>query len=103
MTTDMWVLILGTVGGFCTTFAFVPQVVKIWRQGGRDLSYGMLFLYLFGVALWLAYGLLIHATAVILTNAATLALIAFATGLKAWTARRDALREAMTFEAAERN
>src|SRR5271165_4476142 len=103
MTTAMWVLILGTVGGFCTTFAFVPQVVKIWRQGGRDLSYGMLFLYLFGVALWLGYGMLIHAAAVIWTNAATLVLIAIATALKAWTARRDALRETVSFEAAERS
>ena len=92
MTTSTWVFICGTIGGFCTTFAFVPQVVKIWRQGGRDLSYGMLFLYLFGVSLWLIYGLLIHATAITLTNAATLLLIAFATVLKAWTAKRDGIR-----------
>ena len=101
MTTDMWVFILGTVGGFCTTFAFVPQVIKIWRQGGRDLSYAMLFLYLLGVSLWLAYGLLIHAAAVIWTNAATLVLIAIATGLKAWTARRDTVRESVALEPAE--
>ena len=95
MTTNTWVFICGTIGGFCTTFAFVPQVVKIWRQGGRDLSYGMLFLYLVGVSLWLAYGLLIQATAIILTNATTLLLIGVATGLKAWTAKRDALSEAL--------
>jgi MtN3 and saliva related transmembrane protein len=95
MTTSSWVFICGTIGGFCTTFAFVPQVVKIWRQGGRDLSYGMLFLYLLGVSLWLVYGLLIQATAIILTNAATLLLIAVATGLKAWTAKRDALSDAL--------
>jgi MtN3 and saliva related transmembrane protein len=89
MTTDSWVVVLGTVGGFCTTFAYVPQVIKIWKQGGRDLSYAMLSLYLFGVCLWLAYGLLIHAQAVILTNMATAILIAIATGLKAWTAKRD--------------
>jgi uncharacterized protein with PQ loop repeat len=61
----------------------------------------MLFLYLFGVSLWLAYGLLIHATAITLTNAATLLLIAVATGLKAWTARREALREAVSIAAVE--
>ncbi|HKE08869.1 MAG TPA: PQ-loop domain-containing transporter [Candidatus Acidoferrum sp.] len=43
--------ILGAVAGFCTTFAFVPQLVKIHRQGGRDLSYGMLAFYLTGVLL----------------------------------------------------
>jgi MtN3 and saliva related transmembrane protein len=89
MTNDSWIVLLGTVGGFCTTFAFVPQVIKIWKQGGRDLSYAMLSLYLVGVCLWLAYGLMIHAQAVIITNFATAILIAIATGLKAWTAKRD--------------
>jgi MtN3 and saliva related transmembrane protein len=92
MTTENWIFVLGSVGGFCTTFAFVPQLAKIWRQGGRDLSYGMLGLYLVGVILWLAYGALIHAPAVILTNFATAILIAIATGLKAWTARRDQIK-----------
>jgi uncharacterized protein with PQ loop repeat len=40
--TTTWIAWVGTVGGFCTTFAYVPQVMKIWKQGGRDLSYGML-------------------------------------------------------------
>ena len=102
MTTGLWVAILGTVGGFCTTFAFVPQLIKIWRQGGKDLSYGMLFVYLFGVSLWLAYGILTHATAVTLTNAATFVLISIATMLKAWTARRDAPRENIALGATER-
>jgi MtN3 and saliva related transmembrane protein len=99
MTTDSWIVVLGTVGGFCTTFAYVPQVIKIWKQGGRDLSYAMLSLYLFGVCLWLAYGLLIHAQAVIVTNFATAILIAIATGLKAWTARRDKIKNDLSGDA----
>ena len=95
MTTDTWVTIAGSLGGFCTTFAFVPQVLKIWKQGGRDLSYGMLALYLFGVILWLVYGLLLHAQAVIITNVATAILITVATTLKAWTARRDVVKNAI--------
>src|SRR5271157_1707193 len=71
MTAPGWVEVLGAVAGFCTTFAFVPQLVKIYKQGGRDLSYGMLSLYLGGVLMWLAYALQIHAQALILTNAAT--------------------------------
>jgi FtsH-binding integral membrane protein len=67
-------------------------MVKIWKQGGRDLSYGMLVVYLVGVTLWLGYGLLVRAQAVILTNAATAILIAIATGLKAWTAKRDLVK-----------
>jgi MtN3 and saliva related transmembrane protein len=99
MTADKWILILGSLGGFCTTFAFVPQLLKIWRQGGRDLSYGMLGLYLIGVLLWLAYGVMIRAWAVILTNFATAILIAAGTGLKAWTARRDEIVDEMNHAA----
>ena len=92
MTTDSWVVVVGTVAGFCTTFAFVPQLIKIWRQGGRDLSYGMLALYLIGAILWFIYGVLLHAQAVIITNFATAIVIALATAMKAWTARRDDIR-----------
>jgi len=95
MTTDSTIVVLGTVAGFCTTFAYVPQVIKIWKQGGHDLSYAMLSLYLFGVCLWLAYGVLIHAQAVVLTNLATAILIAIATGLKAWTAKRDDIKQSL--------
>lgn len=90
MTAPSSVEILGDVAGFCTTFAFVPQLVKIYRQGGRDLSYGMLSFYLTGVLMWLVYGMLIHAQAVALTNAATAVLIAAATALKAWKERQQA-------------
>jgi MtN3 and saliva related transmembrane protein len=101
MTTDSLIVVLGTVAGFCTTFAFVPQLIKIWKQGGRDLSYAMLSLYLLGVCLWLAYGLLIHAQAVVLTNLATAILIAIATGLKAWTAKRGLIKETLNSAATE--
>ena len=99
MRLEIWISVVGAAGGFCTTFAFVPQVVKIWKQGGRDLSYGMLALYLVGVSLWLAYGIMLNALAIILTNAATGTLIAFATILKAWTDRKYASRERLPREA----
>jgi MtN3 and saliva related transmembrane protein len=102
MTTDSWIIVVGTVAGFCTTFAFVPQVLKIWKQGGRDLSYGMLALYLIGAVLWFIYGVLLHAQAVIITNFATAVVIAFATATKAWTARRDVIR-ASVVQATERH
>jgi MtN3 and saliva related transmembrane protein len=89
MIAPYWVEILGAVAGFCTTFAFVPQLLKIYKQGGRDLSYGMLSFYLTGVLMWLVYGIWIHAQAVALTNAATAILIAAATLLKAWKERQN--------------
>jgi len=89
MTNEGWSDLLGTVAGFCTTISFVPQVIKIYRQGGRDLSYGMLSLYLVGVLLWFGYGVVVRAQAVIFTNLATAVLIAIATAMKAYTAKRD--------------
>ena len=85
-------------------FVFMPEAILAWKQYYRlvtsaflhanpqHLIFNMLSLYLFGVCLWLAYGLLIHAQAVIVTNLATAILIAIATGLKAWTARRDEIK-----------
>jgi MtN3 and saliva related transmembrane protein len=80
--------VLGAIAGFCTTFAFVPQLIKIQKQGGRDLSYGMLAFYLIGVLLWLAYGAFLHSPSVILTNAATSLLILLAILMKASKKRR---------------
>src|SRR5580698_7363811 len=74
---------VGTVAALCTTGAFIPQIVKIRRQGAEDLSFSMLLIYLIGVLLWLLYGLLLHAAAVIWANAATSFLVAVALLLKA--------------------
>jgi MtN3 and saliva related transmembrane protein len=79
---------IGGVAAVCTTCAFVPQILKIRRQGGGDLSYPMLFLYLTGILLWLVYGLMIHAAAIIWANAATAFLVAVALALKATHSRQ---------------
>lgn len=74
---------IGTIAAICTTGAFVPQILKIRKQGGDDLSYAMLGVYFAGVSLWLAYGLMIQAAAVIWANAASVLLVAIAIVLKA--------------------
>jgi MtN3 and saliva related transmembrane protein len=75
--------LIGSVAAVCTTVAFVPQILKIRRQGGADLSYPMLLLYLTGIVLWLVYGLMLHAAAVIWANAATTVLVGIAILMKA--------------------
>ena len=82
--------LIGATAAICTTMSFVPQIVKIHRQGGRDLSYGMLLLYLLGLALWLVYGLRIEATEVIAANVAGGLLVLTAIALKRRAERRDA-------------
>ena len=74
---------IGTVAAFCTTVAFVPQIVKLRKQGGEDLSYQMLFLYLTGVLLWLVYGIRVHAVAVIWANALACLMVLISIILKA--------------------
>ena len=74
---------LGIAAAVCTTVAFVPQIVKLRKQGGEDLSYSMLFLYLTGVLLWLAYGIRIHAVAMIWANALATVVVLISIVLKA--------------------
>ena len=76
---------VGTIAAICTTGSFIPQIIKIRKQGGEDLSYPMLFVYLIGIILWLVYGLLLHAAAVIWANAITALLIIVAIALKKMT------------------
>jgi len=74
--------LIGTAAAVCTTLSFVPQLVKIRRQGGRDLSDSMLGLYLLGLALWLAYGVRIQAAEVIGANIVGGALVIAAVVMK---------------------
>jgi 5'(3')-deoxyribonucleotidase/uncharacterized protein with PQ loop repeat len=77
------IALLGILAAFCANVAFVPQIIKLRKQGGDDLSYPMLFLYLTGVSLWLVYGLMIHAVAVIWANAFAVLLVTISIVLKA--------------------
>ena len=74
---------VGTVAAICTTGSFIPQIIKIKQQGGDDLSYAMLAVYLTGILLWLAYGLQVHSPELIWSNAATAFLVLVALALKA--------------------
>lgn len=48
---------LGLIAGTCSTAAFVPQVVKIWREGDTHaISTRMYSVRVFGFSLWLLYG-----------------------------------------------
>jgi MtN3 and saliva related transmembrane protein len=66
---------VGFTAAALTTVSFVPQVIKVWRsRSTHDVSLGMYALFTLGVAMWLAYGLLIHSWPVILANFVTLLL-----------------------------
>jgi MtN3 and saliva related transmembrane protein len=73
MTAATWV---GLAAAFCTTIAYLPQVLKAWRsKSTADISLGMFTLMVTGVTLWLVYGWLLSDLPLILANAITLALV----------------------------
>ncbi|MDB5881114.1 MAG: loop repeat family protein [Ramlibacter sp.] len=66
---------IGYLAAGLTTCSFVPQVWKTFRS--RDvsgISLGMYSVFACGVALWLAYGVLLDAWPMVAANAITLAL-----------------------------
>jgi MtN3 and saliva related transmembrane protein len=72
---DVTADLLGFLAGICTTMAFVPQAIKAWRtRSAKDLSLWMYVVFLSGVVLWFAYGVMIGAWPVILANAITFGL-----------------------------
>jgi 5'(3')-deoxyribonucleotidase/uncharacterized protein with PQ loop repeat len=83
MSVETWSAIVGTVAALCTTLSFLPQLAKVRRQGGGDLSSTMLVMYLIGLSLWLVYGLLNRAGAVIGANVASIILVSAVAVVKA--------------------
>jgi MtN3 and saliva related transmembrane protein len=60
---------LGLVAGTLTSIAAIPQLVKTLRtRHARDISIWQPLLLAIGIALWLAYGMLIHDTPLVLAN-----------------------------------
>jgi MtN3 and saliva related transmembrane protein len=72
----LWIInLIGSAAAVCTTIAFVPQLVRVYRRKtARDISLAMFMVFSVGELLWLLYGIYIHSLPVILANSVTLAL-----------------------------
>ncbi len=67
--------ILGFAAGALTTFAFLPQVIQVWRtRRVDDINLTTFTVFLSGVALWVVYGWLLGSLPVIATNGLTFCL-----------------------------
>ncbi len=67
--------LIGFAAAFCTTVAFIPQLVKVIRlRSAREISLPSFLLFSVGVFLWLVYGLRTGSKPVIFSNVFTLAL-----------------------------
>ena len=61
--------IVGLIAASFTTFAFIPQVFKIWKNRNiSGVSISMYVIMLIGISIWLFYGFLIKSLAVIVAN-----------------------------------
>jgi len=66
---------LGFTAAFCTTVAFIPQLVRvIRRRSAKDVSLPTFLLFSIGVFMWLIYGIDIGSRPVIASNGVTLIL-----------------------------
>jgi MtN3 and saliva related transmembrane protein len=64
---------IGGIAGFLTSIAIIPQMIKTWRtRHARDLSFWQQIIIIAGLALWLAYGILLKDLPLILSNSFTL-------------------------------
>ena len=69
---------IGFFAAFCTTVAFLPQAIKVYKtKSTKDISLYMFLIFTVGVLSWLIYGLIINDLPVILANAVTLILSFF--------------------------
>lgn len=66
---------IGYAAATLTTVSFVPQAWYTFRtRDVRGISLGMYLIFVFGVSLWLVYGVLVAAWPIVVANAITLAL-----------------------------
>ena len=67
--------LIGFFVSFCTTIAFLPQVIKVYKtRSTKDISLSMFLIFTTGVLCWLIYGVLIVDLPIIIANIVTLIL-----------------------------
>lgn len=80
----------GYAAALCTTGAYVPQVVKVWRtRATQDISLKMFLVLVTGLSLWLAYGIHRGEWPLIAANSVTLCLAGIILYFKLQQVRRD--------------
>ena len=78
------VTLLGMTAGTLTTFALLPQVVRIVRtRSADDVSTWTFAVMAVGILLWTAYGALLGSLPVVIFNSITFVLALVILGLKA--------------------
>ena len=75
--------LIGYMAATLTTVSFVPQALHSFKtKDVSGISLGMYRICTLGIALWLAYGLLISAWPIVIANVITLALASMILAMK---------------------
>ena len=83
--------LLGIVAGLCSTYSFVPQLLKAWRENDTGaISSRMYLVTVTAFSLWIVYGVLIESLPIIVFNSLSLALSGSILLLKLRNKRRAA-------------
>ncbi len=71
----LMIKLIGFAAATCTTVAYAPQAIKVWKtRSTGDISLGMFLVMVLGLALWLLYGLLSGDAPLVAANAVTMLL-----------------------------
>ena len=66
---ELWIGILGTAGTILSTFSLTPQVLRTWRtRSANDISAAWLVAAMASMMIWVGYGGLINAPALVVVN-----------------------------------
>lgn len=70
-----WINMLGYLAAGATTISFLPQAIHtIKTKDTKGISLGMYTVFVFGVLMWLLYGIFTNTLPIILANIVTLVL-----------------------------
>ena len=80
----------GYAAALCTTGAYIPQALKVWRtRATQDISLKMFLVLVTGLSLWLTYGIHRSEWPLIAANSVTICLASTILYFKLQQVRRD--------------
>jgi MtN3 and saliva related transmembrane protein len=73
--------LFGIIGALGTTFSFLPQVIRVFKNNSVEgLSPSMILIHFTGVTNWVIYGIFMHDNIIIASNGVTLFLVTLIVG-----------------------
>ena len=85
----LMVTTLGMIGTALSTLSLVPQVIHTWRtRSAADISAAWLVVALMSMPVWICYGSLVAAPAIVWANALTFLQAGYILAVKLQTGRR---------------